>query len=155
MVTKWIPTCWNQMKRCRLRVNRCTYWLIQIRENNVASVALLDWERAWCMSNWFVMEIWWLLSVNLLSGKKSCSSFMNSWVRATTNGILGPGDEQSLSSGRHRTRPKSVGTRDAEPEPEPEPPEPTHFGRSRSRSRSRQKRCGAGSEKGYNCDKKK
>ena len=28
-------------------------------------------------------------------------------VRATSNGILGPDDEESLSSGRHRTRPKS------------------------------------------------
>ena len=52
---------------------------------------------------------------------------------------------------------KSLETRDAEPEPEPEPepPEPTDFGRSRSRSRSRQKRGGSGSEKGYNCGKKK
>ena len=51
--------------------------------------------------------------------------------------------------------------RDAEPEPEP-----THFGRSRSRSRSRRngllgdgagavKNSGSGSEKGYNCGKKK
>ena len=49
-------------------------------------------------------------------------------------------------------------TRDAEPvpEPEPEPPEPTHFGRIRSRSRSwsRQK-LGSGSEKGYNCSKRR
>ena len=41
--------------------------------------------------------------------------------------------------------------RDAEPEPEP----PKRFARSRSRSRSRQKRGGSGSEKGYNCGKKK
>ena len=38
------------------------------------------------------------------------------------------------------------------PEPEPEPPK--RFVRSRSRSRSCQKRCGSGSEKGYNCGKK-
>ena len=41
----------------------------------------------------------------------------------------------------------------SEPEPEPEPPK--RFARSRSRSRSRQKRGGSGSEKGYNCGKKK
>ena len=41
----------------------------------------------------------------------------------------------------------------SEPEPEPEPPK--RFARSRSWSRSRQKRGGSGSEKGYNCGKKK
>ena len=61
-----------------------------------------------------------------------------------------------------------VFARDAEPEPEPEPPEPTDFGRSRSRCRSRRngllevaagagavKKLCSGSEKGYNCGKKK
>ena len=76
-----------------------------------------------------------------------------------------------LRSPGKKVKPKNSGcrpgtyvwSRDAEPEPEPEtePPEPTDFGPepepepSRSRSRSRQKRGGSGSEKGYNCGKKK